>query len=86
MGFLSEVINSYLESRSFLAGEIQSGPPPDLAEPTADLAIKNVRSIAFQQPGTASWQRHGSCEYCTTIDAALVWMFAADLDWDMPFS
>ncbi len=47
VGYLHEVTNSYWESGIFPTGEIPSGPPPDLAEPTMGLAIKNSWSIVF---------------------------------------
>ncbi len=86
--YLREVVNAYWESGSFPTDGVPNGPPPNLAEPTMALAVKNGWSISFQQanpkrPGTASWRRYEAYKHCTTAEAALeCGCLRADLKWD----
>jgi len=47
--YLREVVNAYWESGSFPTDGVPTGPPPDLAEPTMALAVKNGWSICFHK-------------------------------------
>jgi hypothetical protein len=86
--YLREVVNAYWESGTFPTDGVPTGPPPDLAEPTMALAVKNGWSISFQQvnpkrPDTKSWQRYEAYKHCTTAEAALeCGCLRADLEWD----
>jgi hypothetical protein len=86
--YLREVVNAYWESGSFPTDGVPTGPPPDLAEPTMALAVKNGWSISFQQvnpkrPDTKSWRRYEAYKHCTTAEAALeCGCLRADLEWD----
>ena len=87
-GYLREVVNVYWKSGSFPSDDIPSGPPPDLAEPTMALAVKNGWRIVFQQanpktPGTECWSRYESYKRCTTTETALACgCRRTDLTWD----
>jgi hypothetical protein len=67
-------MNEYWESGSFLQGDIASGPPPNLAVPTINLAANNGWRISHQQEDKKkpeSGRRYEAYKNCTTTIAAL---------------
>jgi hypothetical protein len=82
---LREVVNGYWKTGSFPSGEIPSGPQPELAEATMELAIQKGWRIAFQQanpkkPNSLSWTRYEA--YKSLSITLRIACKKADLKWD----
>ena len=86
--YLRDVVNGMWKTGSFPIGEIPSGPQPELAEATMELAIAKGWRISFRQanpknPTTKSWARYKAYKGCGTTQAALLsGCKKADLTWD----